>query len=86
MTIIILQVRDFHKKFYRPENVTVILTGQIEAPSVFSAIEIIENDILAKVNFCLCKTGSPWLLGFFDPFSVLIIMKEGHANKHTSHL
>lgn len=45
------QVRDFHKKFYRPENLTVILTGQIQAEDVFKAIAVVEDDIIAKVSY-----------------------------------
>ncbi|KAI5635965.1 peptidase m16 inactive domain-containing protein [Phthorimaea operculella] len=43
-----VKVRNFHKKFYRPENLTIILTGQIEAQDVFKALETVENDIIAK--------------------------------------
>ncbi|CAK1549762.1 unnamed protein product [Leptosia nina] len=42
------KVRDFHKKFYRPENLTIILTGQIEAEDVFKALSIVEDDIIAQ--------------------------------------
>ncbi|CAH2238075.1 jg18458 [Pararge aegeria aegeria] len=42
------KVRDFHKKFYRPENLTIILTGQIEADDVFKALATVEDDIIAK--------------------------------------
>ncbi|XP_046961211.1 uncharacterized protein C05D11.1-like [Vanessa cardui] len=42
------KVRDFHKKFYRAENLTIILTGQIEAENVFKALAIVEDDIIAK--------------------------------------
>lgn len=42
------KVRAYHKKFYRPENLTIILTGQIKASDVFKALEIVESDILAK--------------------------------------
>ncbi|XP_047509808.1 uncharacterized protein C05D11.1-like [Pieris napi] len=43
-----VKVRDFHKKFYRPENLTIILTGQIEANDVFKALSIVEDDIIAQ--------------------------------------
>lgn len=43
------QVRDFHKKFYRAENLTIILTGQIAAEDVFKVLSIVEDDIMAKV-------------------------------------
>ncbi|XP_059059298.1 uncharacterized protein C05D11.1-like [Achroia grisella] len=42
------KVRDFHKKFYRAENLTVILTGQIAADDVFKALAIVEDDIISK--------------------------------------
>ncbi|XP_022125781.2 uncharacterized protein C05D11.1 [Pieris rapae] len=43
-----VKVRDFHQKFYRPENLTIILTGQIEANDVFKALSIVEDDIIAQ--------------------------------------
>lgn len=43
------QVKDFHKKFYRAENLTIILTGQIAAEDVFKVLSIVEDDIMAKV-------------------------------------
>lgn len=48
--IVTFKVRNFHKKFYRPENLTIILTGQIEAEEVFKAVAIVEDDIIAKVK------------------------------------
>ncbi|XP_072936349.1 uncharacterized protein C05D11.1-like [Epargyreus clarus] len=42
------KVRDFHKKFYRPENLTIILTGQIEAEAVFASLATVEDDIITK--------------------------------------
>ncbi|CAB3249821.1 unnamed protein product [Arctia plantaginis] len=43
-----IKVKKFHKKFYRPENLTIILAGQIEANDVFKALEVVENDIISK--------------------------------------
>lgn len=45
-----LQVRNFHKKFYRPENLTIILAGQIQADDVFRVLGTVEDDIIAKVT------------------------------------
>lgn len=42
------KIRNFHKKFYRAENLTIILTGQIEAEDVFAALSTVEDDIIAK--------------------------------------
>lgn len=36
----------YHKEFYRPENLSVIIVGQIEAEQVFSALEPVESRIL----------------------------------------
>ncbi|XP_068621033.1 uncharacterized protein C05D11.1-like [Battus philenor] len=44
------KVRNFHKKFYRAENLTIILTGQIAAEDVFNALSIVEDDIIAKTQ------------------------------------
>ncbi|XP_034828177.1 uncharacterized protein C05D11.1-like [Maniola hyperantus] len=43
-----IKVRDYHKKFYRAENLTIILTGQIEADDVFNVLATVEDDIIAK--------------------------------------
>ncbi|KAG7311658.1 hypothetical protein JYU34_002712 [Plutella xylostella] len=42
------KVRNYHKKFYRPENLTIILTGLIKAEDVFKALSIVEDDIIEK--------------------------------------
>ncbi|KAJ0181723.1 hypothetical protein K1T71_002445 [Dendrolimus kikuchii] len=42
------KVRNFHKKFYRAENLTIILTGQILAEDVFKALATVEDDIISK--------------------------------------
>ncbi|XP_073941538.1 uncharacterized protein C05D11.1-like [Choristoneura fumiferana] len=52
------KVRDFHKKFYRPENLTIILTGQIEADDVFKALETVEDDIITKRGR---EISEPWV-------------------------
>ncbi|XP_069360181.1 uncharacterized protein C05D11.1-like [Maniola hyperantus] len=44
----IIKVRDYHKKFYRAENLTIILTGQIEADDVFKVLATVEDDIITK--------------------------------------
>lgn len=43
-----IKVRNFHKKFYRPENLTIVLAGQIEAEDVFKALAVVEDDIIAQ--------------------------------------
>jgi len=53
------KVRDYHREFYRPENLCLIITGQIDPQKVFAAID----DFLQKIKL---KEGSgrpytrPW--------------------------
>lgn len=42
------EIRPFHQKFYRPENLTLIITGQIEADQVFEALRPIQEKVLSK--------------------------------------
>ncbi|XP_065172046.1 uncharacterized protein C05D11.1-like, partial [Atheta coriaria] len=42
------KVRNYHKEFYRPENLKLIITGQIKPEEVFQALEKLEDKILAK--------------------------------------
>ena len=50
------QVRDYHKEFYRPENLCLIITGQVEPEQVFAALKPFEEKILSKVSntFIIC--------------------------------
>ncbi|XP_065331975.1 uncharacterized protein C05D11.1-like [Cloeon dipterum] len=45
-----VKVRNFHKQFYRPENLTLAITGKVEAEQVFAALADFENKIIAKGN------------------------------------
>ena len=47
------KVRDYHKQFYRPENLGLIITGQVEAEQVFAALEEMEANCV--------KNGEPFL-------------------------
>uniref|UniRef100_U5EMA1 Putative zn2+-dependent endopeptidase insulinase superfamily n=1 Tax=Corethrella appendiculata TaxID=1370023 RepID=U5EMA1_9DIPT len=42
------KVRDYHAAFYRPENLHVIITGQIKAEDVFASLEPLEEKIIEK--------------------------------------
>lgn len=42
------KVRAYHAAFYRPDNLFVIITGQINAEDIFKALEPIEQKILSK--------------------------------------
>ncbi|XP_034934378.1 uncharacterized protein C05D11.1-like [Chelonus insularis] len=42
------KVRAYHREYYRPENLTIIITGQIQHAEVFKALRPIEEKILSK--------------------------------------
>ncbi|KAI4464378.1 presequence protease [Holotrichia oblita] len=42
------KVRNYHKEFYRPENLKVIITGQVKPEDVFKALEPLEIKIMSK--------------------------------------
>ncbi|KAK3859607.1 hypothetical protein Pcinc_034292 [Petrolisthes cinctipes] len=42
------KIRQYHQEFYRPENLHIIVTGQVEAEDVFAALEPVEQKILSK--------------------------------------
>lgn len=42
------KVRQFHSEFYRPENLTLIITGQVNIDDVAKALEPFESRILSK--------------------------------------
>lgn len=44
------KVRDFHAQFYRSENLTCIITGQVKIEDVAKALEPVEARILSKVS------------------------------------
>ena len=50
------KVRDYHELMYRPDNMAIIVVGQIECDEVIGVLSQFEKKILAKVpntNFCL---------------------------------
>ncbi|XP_014204980.1 uncharacterized protein C05D11.1 [Copidosoma floridanum] len=40
--------RKYHKDFYRPENLCVIITGQVKHADVFKALQSVEDKIIVK--------------------------------------
>ncbi|KAL0273768.1 UNVERIFIED_CONTAM: hypothetical protein PYX00_006371 [Menopon gallinae] len=42
------KVKNFHKEFYRPDNLTLIITGQVNDTDVFKALKPVEDKILSK--------------------------------------
>lgn len=43
-------MRAYHKQFYRPENLKIIIAGQISPVDVFKALEPLEQQIISKVK------------------------------------
>lgn len=43
------KVRNYHSAFYRPENLTLIITGPVSIEDVAKALEPFEKRILSKV-------------------------------------
>ncbi|XP_054720900.1 uncharacterized protein C05D11.1-like [Uloborus diversus] len=44
------KVHAYHKEFYRPENLSVIIVGQIEADKVFEALKPVEDRIMQEID------------------------------------
>jgi len=42
------KIRKFHGDFYRPENLHIIVTGQVQPSEIFAALEPVEKKILQK--------------------------------------
>merc|ERR1719300_701974 len=47
----IKKVRDYHQKYYRPDNMYLIVTGNIEKEDLFAALEPVEAKIMSKANY-----------------------------------
>ncbi|XP_071956159.1 uncharacterized protein C05D11.1-like [Antedon mediterranea] len=43
-----LKVRDYHRDFYRPENLCLIITGQVKPEDVFERLKVFEDKIIEK--------------------------------------
>ena len=48
------KVRQYHQEFYRPENLTIVIAGQVKHADVFKALQIIEKKIISKVYIIVC--------------------------------
>ena len=44
----IAKVREYHKKFYRPENLCVTITGRIDEGELFETLKTTEEKVLSK--------------------------------------
>lgn len=45
------KVRSYHHDYYRPDNLNIIITGQIEPNQVFKSLEEFEKKVLSKVSY-----------------------------------
>ena len=52
------QVCDYHKEFYRSENLCLIITGQVEPEKVFEALKPFEDKVVSKPD--LPAYSRPW--------------------------
>ncbi|XP_076234685.1 uncharacterized protein C05D11.1 [Calliopsis andreniformis] len=52
------KVRQYHKEFYRPENLTLVIAGQIKHADVFKAMQPLEKKIISKGSRGLFQR--PW--------------------------
>lgn len=43
------KVKEYHKQFYRPENLFVIITGNVNHVDVFKALKPVEDKIISRV-------------------------------------
>ena len=44
------KVRAYHKKYYRPENTYLTITGGIEPAMIFAALDPVERKLMAKME------------------------------------
>lgn len=42
------KVRQYHRDFYRPDNLCMIITGKVNPADVFKALQPVEDRILSK--------------------------------------
>ncbi|KAK7023550.1 hypothetical protein SK128_010061 [Halocaridina rubra] len=52
------KIRKYHHDFYRPENLIIIVTGQVEPEQVFAALNSVEQKIISKGK--LSPYTRPW--------------------------
>ena len=56
----IQKVRNYHKKFYRAENLVLTITGSIDPHQIFKAVTSIEEKILGKKSLNQTLFEGPW--------------------------
>lgn len=73
------KVRKYHKEFYRPENLKVVITGQVKPDDVFRALEKLENKIVSKVCCFYSKIYNKNKTNSFGDLRVLENLSKGHG-------
>ena len=44
------KVRNYHRDYYRPDNLCLVITGQVDPEAVFKVLEPFEEKIQKKVG------------------------------------
>ena len=62
------KVRKYHGKYYRPENLMIVVNGVVEAYDVFECLRETEEDILKRRQFTTLETfHNPWNISLIKP-------------------
>ncbi|KAL3870529.1 hypothetical protein ACJMK2_038583 [Sinanodonta woodiana] len=72
----------YHKAFYRPENISVIITGHVEPNKVFAALQPLEEKIVSKGP--LPPFSRPWQ-SQVPPLEVSVIKTLPYPSDNESH-
>ena len=43
-------MRAYHRGYYRPDNLCLIVTGQVDVDQLFTALQPFEDDIISMVS------------------------------------
>ena len=49
------KIRNYHKQYYRPENMVIIVAGQVEKRKIFDAIRSLEEEEEKKIRESFVK-------------------------------
>ena len=44
------KVKNYHKKYYRPDNMFITITGNVEPEMLFAALDPVERKILERLD------------------------------------
>lgn len=76
MLICILQIRKYHKKFYRAENLTIIVTGLIKELDILKTLSKFEEKLLNYVSIAVMWSYYECLLYFSTTCYLITICPE----------